>query len=78
MLWLRLENLNHRNQRSDLGFLLTLCVIALVLYAFTCTIGARAKCNRTCFTFEMSKERWKVRRIPATSSGFVHAQMSIV
>ena len=35
-------------------------VIALVLHALTCTVRARAECNSTCFTFEMSKERRKL------------------
>ena len=50
-------------------------MIALVLYAFTCTICARAKCNSTRFTFEMSEERRKVRRIPENFSGFVHVHV---
>jgi hypothetical protein len=62
-------------EKNDLEFLLTLRVIALVLYAFTCTIG---KCNSTRLTFEMGKERRKGRRVPATFSGFVHAQIGIV
>jgi len=52
-------------------------VIALFLHALTCAVSARAECNSTCFTFEMSKERRKVCRVPATLSAFVHAQMSV-
>jgi hypothetical protein len=69
-----------RNIWNDLGFLflLALRVIALFLHALTCAVSARAECNSTRFTFEMSKERRKVCRVPATLSGFVHAHMSVV
>jgi len=46
-----------RNIWNDLGFLLALRVISLFLHALTCAVTARAECNSTRFTFEMSSTR---------------------
>ena len=54
------------NVKNVFGVLLLFRVIALLLYAFTGTIGARATRDSASLTFEMSKERRKVHRIPAT------------